>query len=224
MYYAPMSEQAENLPFEEVKISPGRIVKIENCKDFSGFYAKITHIPSGILTHKDSPNLTLEKEKSSLLQLEKSKSSFEIDMLDYYNISLICSDNNEITHLLSLPGLIALNIIMKPDETLLDFPKQRYYCVCDLSILNSSKEMILEKLIIEKQEFQIIDSFNDIFTLMLDYKVFAETPELIGTLTEEKAVEMLDRLENETKNIVTLGLSLENKIEDYNEVFIINYY
>lgn len=219
MYYYPKNTDnvVEEVPFEEVKIALGRIVAIQSCKEYIGFYAKITHIPTSLLIHKD--NNELAKMSSSLsnisnLSMEKTKSTVSNLDLSKIDQDVFCKEN----HLNELYGIVEVSIIIAPDETVFDAPVKKHYCVCHLQNLDSKLEMKLEKLMMEKEEGLMVSNFEEVYNVLLDYNVYLETPELVGTLSEEVAKEMLDKLENDAKNAITLGINVSGKLNGFSEV------
>ena len=115
-------------------------------------------------------------------------------------------------------GIVEINLIMLPDETILENNVRRYYCVCHLQNINSTLEMKLEKALVEKEEYLIVNNFNDIYYQAQEYRKYCFKPELIETLTQEEAKQIFDKIECDIKNILAITTNLADKIEGYNEV------
>lgn len=157
--------------FEEVRIKPGKIVKIINHDLFSNYFGKISNVPIGMLARKDKEVTNLERLKSS----DVTKEGY-------------CHER----HLEELPGFITIDVNLTPDKAIVEKPIRISIPVCKVIPLTPKEEVIFEKILVKSE---ILEKKQTEEKLNILYKNFIEINQYVGDNNKLKAL-TLDEVKN----------------------------
>lgn len=194
IFYNLSKDFIDEPKFEEVRISTGRIVKINNFKGNS-YYGKITKIPIGMLSRKEKDMTEIDERSISM----EEKQAF-------------CTER----HLEELPGYIEIEILFDSMKNLLEKPNKASIPICFINTISNKDEVVFEKILLKNENYQKVNSQNELNSLFCEYEKLQRyliDPKSLNELMLEEAKITLNKLQHNTPAL------LENiaKVIDDNE-------
>ena len=187
IFYSMSSDYIDEPNFEEIRISMGKIIRVQKHTKYENYYGKIKNIPVGMLARKKNDQTNVELE--SKLKLEKLPSATEYSQEGY------CLERA--LDLQGIQGYIDLDLLCNAKGELLSHPIYVSIPICNLKILSPSEEVGVEKLLVHSTRMKTNHVLTELNEILDKYILFEkqylgnESEENMKTLTQEQAKEIL---------------------------------